>query len=322
MTDEQDCEVCEDGEDCVKVTLKELKDYKYDILTFIKVIENIMIAELLHQIIQGLNALHENNFVHCDLQSDNISMKGIRELYQLDIFIDPVLCELSNDLTLNSDIKNNTVYGSIPYIPIPLEVLRGYEFTEKGDIFSFGGIMYEVATGNQPFVDQAHDTYLMVDICNEVRPKGPCMMLNLISKCYLDSLYQCWDDDPSKRPTTREVINTIIFWKISNVIEKFIDAYDNRERMNKSHKQKLDRFLSKFHPQSFYNSRHIYTFSELQDSLEYIKSGKCAANDANIINLNSRKICCPITLRAITPTSEKATCFTAGLNSHLNIFVL
>ncbi|RHZ71335.1 hypothetical protein Glove_259g34 [Diversispora epigaea] len=316
MTDEQDYEVC-DSEDCGKVTLKELKDYKYNILTFIKVIKNIMNAgfysscttrflgisknpstqnyiivmepcdttvqdylsnwsldtlwtlklDLLHEIIQGLNALHENNFVHCDLKGENISMKGIHELYPLDIFIDPVLYELS-------DNKNNNVYGSIPYIPP--EVLRGNEFTEEGDIYSFGGIMYEVATGNQPFVDQAYDTYLMIDICNGVRPKVPDMMLNLIPKCYLDLLYQCWDDDPSKRPTTREVIDTIISWKISNVIEEFIDADDNREKMSRSHEQKLYRSLSKFHPQYYCTSKYIYTLYELQDSLEDIKSGKCA----------------------------------------------
>ncbi|CAG8577251.1 7204_t:CDS:1, partial [Diversispora eburnea] len=50
------------------------------------------------------------------------------------------------------------IYNSIPYI-LP-EILRGNEFTKKGDIYSFGGIMYEVATGNKPFAGQKHDIYI------------------------------------------------------------------------------------------------------------------------------------------------------------------
>ncbi|RHZ82337.1 hypothetical protein Glove_109g207 [Diversispora epigaea] len=311
------------------VVLKELKDYRYDILEFIKAIkevidnfdtyyptkyksigisknpstQNYIIAmrscevtihsclsesgfvlkigwisktDWLHQIIEGLDALHENNLVHCDLHSRNISIKERKDDPDLsDVIIGPGLCKLSNNLALNFDNKYNNVYGSIPYIPP--EVLRGNEFTKEGDIYSFGGIMYEMATGNQPFADQAHDTYLMIDICNGARPKVPDMILNLIPKCYLDMMYRCWDDDPSKRPTAHELNDIIYSWKIYVFRnEDFSDAFLNRERINESHKQKLFRSLYNFHPQSCYISRDIHTLYELQDSLEDIKSGKCA----------------------------------------------
>ncbi|RHZ82476.1 hypothetical protein Glove_109g247 [Diversispora epigaea] len=317
-------------EDCVVVALKELKDYKYDILEFIKAIKNITVdiiypfcftrffgisknpstqnyiivmgscddtihsclsdiflkngwnskTDLLYQITESLNILHENNLVHCDLHSRNILMKNYN-LVSFDIKIDPGLCKLDNDLILNSDNKKNNVYGSIPYIPP--EVLRGNEFTKEGDIYSFGGIMYEVATGNQPFSNQAHDTYLMIDICNGVRPKVPDMMLNLIPKCYLDMMYQCWDDNPLKRPTLHELSEfSDMLW--NNVFLEFNDADKNRRLMNKSHELKLLQSLHNFHPQSCYTSRHIYTLYELQDSLEDIKSGKCA--DPNLCTSN------------------------------------
>ncbi|RHZ78859.1 hypothetical protein Glove_155g10 [Diversispora epigaea] len=57
--------------------------------------------------------------------------------------LDLDLSKLENNLILNTNNKI-TIYGSIPYIPS--EVLRGNEFTKKGDIYSFGGIMYEVVT--------------------------------------------------------------------------------------------------------------------------------------------------------------------------------
>ncbi|RHZ83919.1 hypothetical protein Glove_86g50 [Diversispora epigaea] len=69
-----------------------------------------------------------------------------------------------------------------------------YEFTRKSDIYSFGGIMYEIVTAQQPFANQAHDTYLMIDL-------------------YL--MYRCWGDDHSERPTIDElIINLFVIWLI------------------------------------------------------------------------------------------------------------
>ncbi|RHZ84257.1 hypothetical protein Glove_84g85 [Diversispora epigaea] len=78
------------------------------------------------------------------------------------------LCKLENNLILNANDKYNKIYGSIPYIS-PVPILRGNEFTEEGDIYSFGGIMYEIVTAQRPFADQIQDTYLMIDICYGVR---------------------------------------------------------------------------------------------------------------------------------------------------------
>jgi hypothetical protein len=66
------------------------------------------------------------------------------------------------------------------------QTLRGNKFTMEGDIYSFGGIMYEIVTAQRPFADQAHDTYLIIDICNGVRPKVPDFMLNWIPEWYLN----------------------------------------------------------------------------------------------------------------------------------------
>ncbi|RHZ49237.1 hypothetical protein Glove_527g8 [Diversispora epigaea] len=250
--------------------------------------------DILSSIVDGLGILHEKNFVHCDLHSRNILNKNIYSTV-----LDLGLCKLENDIILNSNTKNNKIYGLIPYIPP--EVLRGNEFTKKGDIYSFGGIMYEIVTAQRPFVDQAHDTYLMIDICNGVRPKIPDFMLNWIPEWYLDLMYRCWNDDPSERPTADELFNLfyVISGKLSDdivdddVMQQLQIADENQQNTSKSQNKELfDLFShsSKIHPQSCYIGRHIHTLHGLRDLLEEIKSGKSSDPNLLIKSNESRSI--------------------------------
>ncbi|RHZ78905.1 hypothetical protein Glove_155g54 [Diversispora epigaea] len=137
-----------------KVALKEIKDSRCN-MEFLKVVAKI---NILASTALGLKSFHEKYSVHFKLHCGNILIEhfNIRDSDVL-LKIDLSLCN-----------PENVLFGPIPYIPP--EVLRGNEFTRKGDIYSFGGIMYELVTAQRPFADQAHDTYLMIDICNGVRP--------------------------------------------------------------------------------------------------------------------------------------------------------
>ncbi|RHZ84005.1 hypothetical protein Glove_86g81 [Diversispora epigaea] len=321
-----------------KVALKEIKDSRYDIVEFLKVVkvvnhfvsahyygisknpstQNYIIVmdlfdnglhdfltktfwdlgwetklNILLSIAWGLESLHAKNLVHCDLRSENNLINYDFNLGDSDIGIDLSSCKLENDLVLNSNKKNNKIIGSIPYVPP--EVLKGNEFTRRGDIYSIGGIMYEIVTAKRPFADQAHDTYLIIDICNGVRPKVPDFMLNWIPEWYLDLMYRCWSDDPSERPTAAELVDLFcdVLEKIysnivdNNVMRQFKIADENQKNTSKSQKQELFElfsYSSNLHPQSNYNSRYIHTLHELHDLLEDFKSGK--SSDPNLIKSN------------------------------------
>ncbi|RHZ84269.1 hypothetical protein Glove_84g53 [Diversispora epigaea] len=250
---------------------------------------------ILSSIVSGLRILHIKNLIHCDLHGGSILNCDFILAIDLDS------CKLENDLILNANDKNNEIYGSIPYIPP--EILRGNKFTREGDIYSFGFIMYEIATAQRPFADQAHDTYLMIDICNGVRPKVPDFMLNWIPEWYLDLMYRCWSDDPSERPTTDELNDLIceIFDKLfdnivdNNVMRQLKIVDENQKNTSKSQKQELFELVShssKLHPQSCYISRYIHTLHGLRDLLEDLKSGKSAdpnlkPNELIILKSNS-----------------------------------
>ncbi|RHZ84270.1 hypothetical protein Glove_84g134 [Diversispora epigaea] len=100
-----------------KVALKEIKDFRYDIIEFLKVINP-------------------------KVKYFGISKNPSTQNYIIVRIKDSSSCKLENNLILNANDKNNKTHRSLPYIPP--EVLRGIEFVKKGDIYSFGGIMYEI----------------------------------------------------------------------------------------------------------------------------------------------------------------------------------
>ncbi|KAG9287961.1 hypothetical protein G9A89_017556 [Geosiphon pyriformis] len=116
-------------------------------------------------IASGLLQIHSSGMVHRDLHSGNILQMTT---YQANIG-DLGLCQPVNHeatTTTRKDMKEKKIYGVIPYIPP--EVLRGENFTTAGDIYSYGMLLWELATGKPPFHNFSHDHILIMAILNEV----------------------------------------------------------------------------------------------------------------------------------------------------------
>src|ERR1044071_5230400 len=86
------------------------------------------------------------------------------------------------------------------------EVLKGNPYTKAADIYSFGMVMYFIATGCQPFANCAHDEHLALNICDGIRPE---INKQKVPKCFIDLMNKCWDSNPINRPNISE-INTLI----------------------------------------------------------------------------------------------------------------
>jgi serine/threonine protein kinase len=162
---------------------------------------------ILMNIIKGLKEIHRRQMVHRDFHSKNLLLKHIE---YLNICVsDMALCGEVGD------IDESKIYGVMPYVAP--EVFRGNPYTQAADIYSFGMIMYFVATGRQPFYDHVYDKLLALDICDGVRPvinepKAP--------KCYIDLMKRCWDSNPKNRPSAIEIEDLILLFYNSNVSEK------------------------------------------------------------------------------------------------------
>ncbi|GES95384.1 kinase-like domain-containing protein [Rhizophagus clarus] len=107
--------------------------------------------------------------------------------------------------------KETKVYGVLPYVAP--EVLNGKCHSQASDIYSFGMIMYFIATGSPPFADRANDNNLAYKICYEdLRPE---VNKQTVPKCYIDLMKRCWDSNPDNRPSATELEELIDVFYIS-----------------------------------------------------------------------------------------------------------
>ncbi len=152
----------------------------------------------LKYIIKGLKFMHEGGVIHQDLHSGNIFIINTKYYKALigDLGISKSATESSND--------DNEIYGIIPYVAP--EIFQGQKYTQASDVYSFGMVMWEIMTGRRPFWNRNHDTELIIEICDGLRP--PICDLNAPDG-YIGLMKKCWNPDPIKRPKACNIFDKV-----------------------------------------------------------------------------------------------------------------
>ncbi|POG65061.1 kinase-like domain-containing protein [Rhizophagus irregularis DAOM 181602=DAOM 197198] len=151
-----------------------------------------------------------------------------------------------------SNIDKTKIYGVMPFVAP--EVLKGKPYNQAADVYSFGMIMYYIATGRQPFFNYAHDSVLALNICSGIRPE---INEQEAPKFYIDLMKSCWDADPEKRPSAIEINDFLHFGKDEEI----------RKQIKEAEEYRITNFLStgnsqSVHPQACYTSRLLNQFTK------------------------------------------------------------
>ncbi|RGB30970.1 kinase-like domain-containing protein, partial [Rhizophagus diaphanus] len=137
---------------------------------------------IIKAIIDAIHIIHEKNAIHRDLHSGNV------------LFSNSIQSVLVSDFGIcgPSNKQPNSIYGNLPYIAP--EVVSKMEYSFASDIYSIGMLMWEISSGQPPFVCK-HNYDLVIKIINGMRPK----IIPGTPVEYKELMEKCWNAGPTKR---------------------------------------------------------------------------------------------------------------------------
>ncbi|RIA96680.1 kinase-like domain-containing protein [Glomus cerebriforme] len=150
--------------------------------------------QIVIDIIVSLESIHNENIIHKNLHSGNILYKQINQRFGIS---DLGFC------VPDSNKSSKNIYGNLPYIAP--EVIAGREYTFKSDIYSIAMLMWEISSGQPPFINNEHDYDLTINIINGIRPR----IVSGTPPEYISLMKQCWDAHPLKRPDIKTLYSKI-----------------------------------------------------------------------------------------------------------------
>ncbi|RIA91661.1 kinase-like domain-containing protein [Glomus cerebriforme] len=222
--------------------------------------------QITFDIIIALHGIHKEKAIHRDLHSGNILYSQTYDTWSISElgFCGPV------------DIPLESAYGNLPYIAP--EVISGQKHTFASDIYSIAMIMWEISSGQPPFIGCEHDYDLAMNIINGIRPE---IVIGTPLE-YAELMEQCWDADSTKRPN----INTL--WDRIEDINKSYYQNNNKYQTDNSSVNNNDSDSHDSHTNSNSVSSLIRNFSKIynfKDLPEPRNANKDVSKNQNMISV-------------------------------------
>ncbi|MFT7581461.1 MAG: serine/threonine protein kinase [Myxococcota bacterium] len=162
------------------------------------------VIDIASQILEALAAAHERSVVHRDLKPDNLmiaSVSGHTDFVKvLDFGIAKVKkAEAGREDTVQTNA--GLIVGSLRYISP--EQVESREVTPQTDLYSFGGIVYELLTGRRVF-DYPSPADCAIGHLTEL-PPPPVLDGRQLKGPLIDLIMQCLEKKQDRRPPSARV---------------------------------------------------------------------------------------------------------------------
>jgi len=154
-----------------------------------------VISRLGEQTASALEEAHEHGIIHRDLKPANIRLTPKGQVKILDFGIARLRQPAGVEATTQSFAETQVLAGTLPYMSP--EQLRGEPVDARSDLYSFGVVLFEMATGERPFQEKL-PTALSDAILHQA-PPAPRTVNHRVSAGLENIILKCLEKEPENR---------------------------------------------------------------------------------------------------------------------------
>jgi serine/threonine protein kinase len=152
------------------------------------------------EVVTALKELHAHKILHRQIRSRHVLFDEKTKEVKLTDFSH---AHFEND-KIPSKVSVEAMGTSNRWV-VPEDPFEDRSANSAADIYGFGSLLYEMATGFQPFPNMSNDYHIAPLIwagkISEIPPECPLMIKELIQLC--------WSRDPNNRPTAAELLERL-----------------------------------------------------------------------------------------------------------------